>query len=419
MNNIVFLFTSAYPFGKGEQFLETEIKYLANRFASVVIIPDTLSVSHRDIPKNVLVDTEFAKGNVRITRFILYFFYFLINFGLFCKEILIRRKISLDVFLKNIHFIGNGERLHKWFLKKYSNDIKNYSRTILYSYWMKYQSFGIAKINKKISCVGISRAHGGDLYENADGNNNYLAQRQYILNNLDIIVPISTSGKDYFNKKYDPPFKTKIYVNRLGVENDKMIMTQKKEKSEKNKIHIVSCSSFVPVKRVEFIYKSILSFSIQSPKIEVTWTHIGGSKEEYDKVVTNDNTDNVKKIFLGQIKNTEIFKFYKNNKIDLFINLSSSEGIPVSIMEAQSFGIPVLATNVGGVSEIVNNQNGILLKGAPTLLEVVSGIESFLDYESRMIKSEKSKENWMKNYNAEINYSKFVNKLISIAGKKS
>ena len=44
------------------------------------------------------------------------------------------------------------------------------------------------------------------------------------------------------------------------------------------------------------------------------------------------------------------------------MNVSESEGIPVSIMEASSFGIPVIATNVGGVGEIVENgYNGLLL----------------------------------------------------------
>ena len=49
--------------------------------------------------------------------------------------------------------------------------------------------------------------------------------------------------------------------------------------------------------------------------------------------------------------------------LSLFINLSETEGIPVSIMEAISFNIPVLATNTGGVNEIVGESfsTGILI----------------------------------------------------------
>jgi colanic acid/amylovoran biosynthesis glycosyltransferase len=73
--------------------------------------------------------------------------------------------------------------------------------------------------------------------------------------------------------------------------------------------------------------------------------------------------------------NEEVIHFYKKEKPSLFINVSSSEGIPVSIMEAFSFGIPVIATNVGGTHEIViDNYNGILLKENPTIEEIKSAI---------------------------------------------
>ena len=49
--------------------------------------------------------------------------------------------------------------------------------------------------------------------------------------------------------------------------------------------------------------------------------------------------------------------------MDYFINLSDSEGIPVSIMEAMSVGIPIIARDVGGNREIVTNNNGCLLEG--------------------------------------------------------
>ena len=50
------------------------------------------------------------------------------------------------------------------------------------------------------------------------------------------------------------------------------------------------------------------------------------------------------------------------NYIDALINVSESEGLPFSMMEAISFGIPVIGTNVGGVKEIINNDTGILLE---------------------------------------------------------
>ena len=69
--------------------------------------------------------------------------------------------------------------------------------------------------------------------------------------------------------------------------------------------------------------------------------------------------------FMGYVPNVEIMQFMEESNVDVFINLSTSEGVPVSIMEAQSYGIPVIATNVGGTGEIIDKDNGILLSHAP------------------------------------------------------
>jgi hypothetical protein len=46
---------------------------------------------------------------------------------------------------------------------------------------------------------------------------------------------------------------------------------------------------------------------------------------------------NVKFEFKGSVSNTEVISFYQQNPVDLVLNLSSYEGIPVSLMEAIRF----------------------------------------------------------------------------------
>ena len=63
----------------------------------------------------------------------------------------------------------------------------------------------------------------------------------------------------------------------------------------------------------------------------------------------------------GQLDHREVLSFYERHHVDALLSLSLSEGLPVSMMEAQSYGIPIVACAVHGVPEIVNERTGILL----------------------------------------------------------
>ena len=65
----------------------------------------------------------------------------------------------------------------------------------------------------------------------------------------------------------------------------------------------------------------------------------------------------------GFYSSDKVFDFLKNTRIDLVLNCSHSEGLPVSLMEAASAGLPIIAFDIGGISEIVqDNVNGYLIQ---------------------------------------------------------
>ena len=122
---------------------------------------------------------------------------------------------------------------------------------------------------------------------------------------------------------------------------------------------------------------------------------------------------NIRAEFKGRVLNKEVLKFYIDEVPDLFINLSSSEGIPMSIMEAMSCSIPVIATNVGGTSEIVNNENGYLIEYNEDDLKIVEIINGFfyLHLEEKNNKRKQAYKTWLEKYNSEINYSAFIKEI--------
>ena len=91
--------------------------------------------------------------------------------------------------------------------------------------------------------------------------------------------------------------------------------------------------------------------------------------------------------------------------MDMFINVSANEGVPVSIMEAISYDIPVVATNVGGTSEVVTPETGLLLSSNPSPKEIK---EAMLKINTLNLSP---REFWARNYNADVNYRSFAQML--------
>ena len=99
----------------------------------------------------------------------------------------------------------------------------------------------------------------------------------------------------------------------------------------------------------------------------------------------------------------DVVGYMGNNPIDLFINVSSREGIPVSI-EAIAAGIPIIATDVGGCNEIVSNKNGILLNSDPSPEQISDAITDILMKPDKLNKYQVgSLDIWGKDFNIDSN----------------
>jgi glycosyltransferase involved in cell wall biosynthesis len=170
----------------------------------------------------------------------------------------------------------------------------------------------------------------------------------------------------------------------------------------------------IALKRVELIIEILKLI-----KLDVEWVHFGdGILLEDIKEKAKELPDNIESVFMGRKPNGNLLSYYQSTGVDLFINLSETEGLPVSIMEAISFGIPVIATDVGGTSEIVCNQTGWLINKEFTSSLVVSIIEENKEkYRTKEFR-ENIREYWKGNFRASKNYTDFYHNLAKKWGEK-
>lgn len=289
--------------------------------------------------------------------------------------------------------------------------LEDKGNSVFYSYWLDEKALALALLKKrKAGLKYVSRAHGYDVYEERHPNN-YLPFRNLLAKNLNSVFTISQNGNSYLMNRYTA-YKEKIQTSRLGT----MPLESIPEKIKFDSIHILSVSSIIPLKRVDKILEVVSSI----PNFQIKWTHIGnGSKLEKIKELAirkAEKNPNFSFELMGNLTNTTVREHLSTRYFHLFINLSETEGIPVTIMEAQSAGIPVLATNVGGTSEIVNNENGVLVNKDFNQEDVVYIIQKYLSSteEEKQLKRKASYENWKKHYNAETNYTNFIQTILDL-----
>jgi glycosyltransferase involved in cell wall biosynthesis len=233
-------------------------------------------------------------------------------------------------------------------------------------------------------------------------------------NNLDSIFFISEHGKKYFESTYGLR-NEKNTVSRLGIINNYPFNPGVPEQEY---FRIITCSNLIGVKRVHLVIKALEK--VKSSK-RIIWNHFGEGPLMMELIEmaekTLKNTEKIESKFSGQVHNADIMKFYSENYVDLFINTSSSEGVPVSFMEAQSFGIPVIATDTGGTGEIVGKDTGFLLSVDFEIEDLARQIEYLLNLEqAEKVRMRKViHDNWSKNFNAYSNFNFFVQQITDLS----
>jgi glycosyltransferase involved in cell wall biosynthesis len=171
------------------------------------------------------------------------------------------------------------------------------------------------------------------------------------------------------------------------------------------------------VKRIDLLIRGLAVLGTQSPELRVSWTHVGNGPEKPALVTlaAAELPSNVRWEMKEYRGKEALHEFYRANPIDMFLNVSQSEGTAVALIEALSVGIPVLCTSVGGNIEVAGNGNGMLIAANPSPEEVAEGMRQMLANPEELEKRRAaSRALWEARYNAQKNYSAFAKSLRAV-----
>lgn len=135
--------------------------------------------------------------------------------------------------------------------------------------------------------------------------------------------------------------------------------------------HLVMIARFAVPKRQDLLIEAVKSIGSDT---EVTFVGDGPDFSKYK----DQNTDTEHLRFVGFQSNTD----YYIEQSDAVALISDFEAFPLTVLEGLSFGKPILASDVGGISEVIlNGRNGILVQN--NVNDIIAGIKYIFDDEDR------------------------------------
>jgi colanic acid/amylovoran biosynthesis glycosyltransferase len=414
----IILFTASYPYDIAveQSFLAAEVDILAKNFDRVFLVPRTCTGNLLPVPSGVDVVEEYSEFIASQNKHLAY-----------CR-VLLSSILYREMFGKfNTLYHSSAARRFATFLSEAlltkiwlgiwieKTNIK-VSDSIFYTFWFFQYALGIGMAKSMYPELKlVSRAHGGDLYEERYSPP-YIPCRSIALSMIDAVYPDSDAGTRYLRERY-PVFSRIIETARMGTVNLGFLT----KPSRDGVVRIVSCAMIRKDKRIDLLLRGIALASHSRSERQFVWHHFGNGEDRGMLQSIADSTfpANAKAYLPGYTTQEDLFNYYRDNSVDVFMLVSESEGTPVAIMEAISCGIPVIATAVGGNTEIVSDKNGILLSPNPSPDEIAQALLFLVDHPNDASKKrDGSFKTWQELYSVENNMDEFIRRLKKIRGSQ-
>jgi L-malate glycosyltransferase len=254
---------------------------------------------------------------------------------------------------------------------------KSIKKMFLYVPFLFYNSWNILKIAKKEK---IDLLHSNDLY-----NMTFFVVKKFFLYNKPLITHIRLLPSSYLGFLYNLFKKihllssdqligvSQAVMNAYGNPKKMEVIYDIGELSEKyaeyffkynndTPFNYLYLANYIPGKGQDYAIKAIQSLGTKNSNITITFA--GGNFDEdneylkklKDMVLNSGLQDRIK--FEGHVHDIE----FKMKQYNAFLNFSESESFSFTCFDALRFGIPLVASDSGGPSELfINNSSGILV----------------------------------------------------------
>ncbi len=232
----------------------------------------------------------------------------------------------------------------------------------------------------------------------------YLFIEKLLKNRASRIIAVSQYDVDAMKEEGISKNVTKIYngvpdVFTESFDASKLIVEKLKIIKQTYNKTIICISRISKQKKFELF----IDIAKKMPEHAFVWI---GNKNEVSNVPCN--------VFcLGEVSSAQYYLKYA----DLFILPSNYEGLPISLLEALSFGVPVVASSVGGITEVLDDKNGFAVDN--TVDAFKHKINYILSDEHRTkVMSQYARESYLANFTIKKMTDKYLSVYNEIVNKQ-
>ena len=352
--------TTLAPCGEGETFVLREIEAVLRSGNSVTVIPTRPKYDYNGERFNVYFLKAFEPETIKRA------------FHIFLKKpIKILRACISMIFhangakkaLKNSYFFIKALAVADYIIECGDFDF-------IHAHWLATTS----TVGYIVSAItGIpwgATGHRFDVYEN-----NAIRKKAITASFIRII---DENGYRYVKNIVGENEKDKVIKLYLGIDNVNIDDT-KMGFIKKDKYRVVVPANLIEVKGHTYAIEAFLELKRRGiTNVECCFYGNGELKDSFTRQIEEKEIRDMVRLG-GYIKNSDLLKQYKNKQVDIVllpsIKLSESEheGIPVCLMEAMSYGIPVISTNTGGIPELLKDHCGMIIpdKSASAIADAI------------------------------------------------
>lgn len=305
------------------------------------------------------------------------------------------------LFEPNTKLDTNGKMGYLKFVSPLKVAIKQFKPDVLHAHYAT--SYGLIGALSRFHPFVIS-AWGTDVMKFPQKNIINKTILKYNLLKADAICATSNTINEYLK----PVTNKTINIIPFGVDVSEFSKKQVNSLFDNDTFVVGSIKPLEKLYNTDVLIKAFAKVKTKYPNKKIKLLIIGeGSQMESLVKLTSELSIKQEVTFTGRIAFSEVANYF--NMLDVLVNISNYESFGVSVIEAMACQKPVIATNTGGLKEIIENSNFGSLVEVGNVEQTAQEIEKYLlDENLKNRVGEAARKKVVEKYNWEDNIKQMI-----------